>query len=163
MKKPTALFIIMMIVFAAQAQTYSDIKVSDLPKAAREYVSQNIPGTTIVRAVKIDNNGAINYGAVCEGNGRKYALVFDQEGRFIQKVDKLNSAAPKEKAPDKTSTGTTTGKTPAPVQSSSHSQMKTIPVENTAIIEENNTSDRLARKKAQRHRFFLMNSGKGMS
>ena len=89
MKKLIAMILMAGFTLVAAAQTYTDIKVSELPKATRDYVSQNMPDATITRAVKYDNNGTVNYGVVFESRGNKRVLVFDQNGNFLQKGDHL--------------------------------------------------------------------------
>jgi len=89
------------------SQNYSEIKASQLPKGATTYVTTNFKGMPIKKAVKIDDNGVIKYGAVLEGNGRKYTLVFDKNGKFLDKGESLFGKKQNKNAKDPSKTNTT--------------------------------------------------------
>ena len=109
MKKFMPLILLAMFSIATVAQTITDITVSQLPKATKDYISQNMPGGKITRAVKIDDKGTLKYGAQIETGGRKHILIFDKGGNFLQKGDNLK--------------GNNTGTTP-PVGSAKPGQSK---------------------------------------
>ncbi len=62
-------------------QTEEEIRVSDLPKAAMEYIEKNVQ-KKIKEASKItEAKGTVNYEA--EAGGEDY--IFDSEGKFLKK------------------------------------------------------------------------------
>ena len=64
-------------------QTETEIPVSSLPDAAKEYLSKNLPGKKIKEAAKItDAGGIITYEA--EIGGTDY--LFDSAGNFLSKA-----------------------------------------------------------------------------
>jgi hypothetical protein len=64
-------------------ETETDIAVTDLPKAAQDYVKQHYAGAKITEAAKIIKaNGDINYEA--EVNHKD--VVFDVNGKFIKET-----------------------------------------------------------------------------
>ncbi len=71
------------------AQTKTEIKTTDLPKAAVKYVKDNLPGATITRAFRMEENKVISYGTVLDIQGRKHILIFDKNGNFLKKGDNL--------------------------------------------------------------------------
>ena len=96
------------------AQNYAEISTSQLPKGATSYISKNFKGMSIIRAVKVNDNGVIKYGTVLDGKGRKYTLVFDKDGKFLDKgedlLKKLQSAKTAQQA--KPNTDPKAGSTP---------------------------------------------------
>ena len=80
------------------AQKTTDIPVAKLPKAATDYIKENLPGTTITKATKVEDKGVITYNVSIDVKGRKHILVFDKDGKFLKKGDDLiQSSAPKNK------------------------------------------------------------------
>lgn len=75
------------------SQDYVEIKTSDLPKGVHEYVTSNMPGGVIARAVSGTEQGQTVYAAVIEFRGNKRVMVFDKEGSFLRKADNLSSSA----------------------------------------------------------------------
>ena len=71
-----------------RAQDYTEIKVSQLPKATQDYIQRNLSGQKITRVVKSENNGVLTYGVAFETGGNKRVLVFDKDGKYIQKGDR---------------------------------------------------------------------------
>ncbi len=71
------------------AQKQTEIKASQLPKATTDYITSNLPGTTIFRAVKADDKGTITYNVAVDVKGRKHIFVFDKDGNFLKKGDNL--------------------------------------------------------------------------
>ncbi len=78
----------------AQDKKMSEIKVSQLPKGVSEWVSKNIPGGSITRAGKIEENGGLSYVAMVDIKGQNRAFVFDKEGKFIGKGDNVLKSSP---------------------------------------------------------------------
>ncbi len=143
MKRVIISVLCLLIVAITGAQTLTDISMSRLPKATRDYITTNLPNMNITRTVKIDDNGITKYGVAFESNGRKRALIFDQDGKFLTKAEKLEQAiGPVQQAnPQGTGTTGTTGtpgttsttpsKNPSPPSKypSSGTQSKDIPAE----------------------------------
>lgn len=73
----------------SQNQKLVDIKTSQLPKGAVDFVKQNLPGGMIVGAAKIDDKSGTTFIAITEIKGKKFAYQFDKEGKFIGKADHL--------------------------------------------------------------------------
>ncbi|HTF04609.1 MAG TPA: PepSY-like domain-containing protein [Bacteroidia bacterium] len=64
-------------------ETEVEIAVSELPKAASEYVAKNHAGTKISEAAKItDAQGTVTY----EAEVGKSDLIFDAQGNFIKEI-----------------------------------------------------------------------------
>jgi hypothetical protein len=62
-------------------ETETEIKVSDLPVRAKEYITKKYPGQKIKEAAKIvDSKGFVTYEAELKGRD----LIFDSEGKFIK-------------------------------------------------------------------------------
>jgi hypothetical protein len=80
------------------AQKSTDIPVSKLPKAATEYLTNNLPGTTITKAAKIEDKGEITYSATVDVKGKKHLFIFDKEGKFLKKGDDLVAEPAKDKS-----------------------------------------------------------------
>jgi len=69
-------------------ETEYEITPSDLPAAAKAYVSTNIPGEKIKEASKItDAKGVVTFEA--EVKGMDY--IFDKDGKFIKKVEEKDN------------------------------------------------------------------------
>ena len=86
MKKIVLLLMLALSVGLVAGQEFTDIKISQLPKKAQEYLASNMKGMTPIRTVKIEKNGILSYGVVYEVDGRKRVLGFDKDGNFTQKV-----------------------------------------------------------------------------
>jgi hypothetical protein len=71
------------------AQTGQEIQPSKLPKTTTDYITKNFPGSTILRAVKVDDpKKEITYVAMFFGADKvRYFLCFDSKGKFIRKGD----------------------------------------------------------------------------
>jgi hypothetical protein len=88
------------------AQEYTDIKVSQLPKATQGYIAENFKGTQPSRVVRIDDKGTINYAVVFESDGRKKVLAFDKDGKFIQKGNQVSTGQQQTHSANTAGTGT---------------------------------------------------------
>jgi hypothetical protein len=65
--------------------TAMEISISDLPKAASDYMAKNFTGKKITEAARIvDSKNIITYEAEVKGVGD---LVFDASGNFVKKED----------------------------------------------------------------------------
>jgi hypothetical protein len=74
------------------AQGYSEIKSSQLPKKATDYLKKNLGTYTMGRAAKSDEKGVIKYAVVAETRGKKAVYVFDKDGNFLDRVKNLEEA-----------------------------------------------------------------------
>jgi hypothetical protein len=110
------LFLSFVVVFA---QTYQEIKVSKLPKGVTNYVAANFRGAKIVKAGQGSQNGITYYGAVLEDRGRKFSMIFDKDGNFLQKVENLSKV---------TLPGTTASTTKTPVNTLMPQGVKPLPL-----------------------------------
>ena len=64
-------------------ETESDIAVSELPQAVKDYVKEHYAGATIKEASKIiKNTRELNYEALVNGKD----VIFDASGNFIEEV-----------------------------------------------------------------------------
>ena len=90
MKKLIALFAVISFSIALYAQKAEEIKVSALPKNTTAWVTQNFKGGTIERAAKVtDGKKVIGYCASVEADRRKMILVFDKNGKYLNRVKKM--------------------------------------------------------------------------
>ena len=117
MKKITLLLMLFSISCFVFPQQYEEISIAKLPKGVKDYVTQNFKNVKIIRAAQSVQNNEKIYGAVIEADGRKYSMIFDKNGTFIQKADDLlKSLAPSGKTGSMggSSGGTTGGLTGGP-------------------------------------------------
>jgi hypothetical protein len=147
MKRMIIFVLCLLIAAVAGAQTITDISMSQLPKATRDYIAENMPNANITRTVKIDDKGITKYGVVFESNGRKRALIFDKDGKFLTKAENLEQATGPVHQANPQGTGTTSttpSKNPSPPSQSpsSGTQSKDIPPERlpSGIIKYINTT-----------------------
>jgi hypothetical protein len=130
MKRLIGVIFILVTVIAA-AQSYTDIKYSELPKTTQDYVKVNLAGLDITRTVKIEDNGKTSYGVVFESRGAKHVLIFDKDGNYLQKGDDLFSQQAKPKneevtpAVPATASKTTTAISPDQLPASARDYIKT--------------------------------------
>lgn len=68
-----------------QNRKVSEIKPGELPKGVSTWIDTNVPGGTIARAGKIEQNGTITYTVVIDSKGRKHTAHFDKDGNFAGK------------------------------------------------------------------------------
>jgi YD repeat-containing protein len=115
MKKIMLALIVAMfsLVGFAQDKKQTEIKVDQLPKEVTKWVTNNIPGGKITKAGKIEENGVVSYAAVVEARGQKHGYMFDKNGKFTGKADRMNQTAPVAKPPVKAQEAKPTTKTSA--------------------------------------------------
>lgn len=66
------------------AETETDIKVSELPVSAQNYVKEHYKGKTIKESARITKeDGTVNYEAEVGGKD----VLFDADGKFIKEVN----------------------------------------------------------------------------
>ena len=82
---------LMMIMFAgvtfSQDRKTTELKASQLPKEATNWISKNISGGKITRCGKVEEKGVVTYVAVVEQKGRKHSYLFDKDGKYTGKGD----------------------------------------------------------------------------
>jgi hypothetical protein len=114
------LMLFMAVIFAVtfvNAQTKTEVKVSDLQKAITDHITANFAGYTINKAFKVDHKGVITYNVHISKAADKLTLEFDKDGNFVKKMAAqpkpatAPKAKPTEKAPAKApAKSTKTGK-----------------------------------------------------
>jgi len=96
------------MVCVSQNQKLVDIKQSQLPKAALDFMKQNLPGAPVIRAAKLDDKTGITYIAVTQIKDKTFAYQFDKEGKFLGKADHLLKAQTQGSGTKPATAGTTT-------------------------------------------------------
>jgi hypothetical protein len=88
--KKTILFISAML-FSVYifAQKSTEIAASKLPQATTDYIKDNLPGTKIDKAYKVEDKGVVTYNVTIDVKGKKHLLIFDKDGKFLKKGDDL--------------------------------------------------------------------------
>lgn len=96
--KKTLLFIAALFISVtlfSQTRT-TDIPASKLPAGVTQYLQDNLPGSTITKAAKVEEKGDITYNVTIDLKGKKHQFVFDKAGKFLKKGDALvDSRTPK--------------------------------------------------------------------
>lgn len=65
-----------------------DIKISELPAAALEYLKKNYPTNKITESAKItDDKNVVTYEAEINKDGKSYDVLLDANGKFIKIVE----------------------------------------------------------------------------
>ena len=64
-----------------------DIKTSELPQAALDYLKKKYPKNKITEAAKTtDDKNVVSYEAEIKKKGKSYDLLFDESGKFLKIV-----------------------------------------------------------------------------
>jgi hypothetical protein len=108
MKKVILMLVVALFTTFAFAQTKTEMKPKELSKSITDYVTTNMAGYTIDKAFKVDSKGVITYNILVVKGTVKHILVFDKEGKFLEKGD--------HKAQGATKTVNETNPTPTPAQ-----------------------------------------------
>lgn len=95
MKKLLLVVLATLFISSVFAQKTTEIKTKDLPKATTDWIKTNMPPAVIEKSVKLDDKGTITYNVLVTSVGRKHILVFDKDGKYLQKGDDLYKAVPK--------------------------------------------------------------------
>jgi hypothetical protein len=85
-------FLFYSIVFA---QKITEVKKEDLPQNILSYTRTNLKGSTIFKAVKLDDKGTMTYNVAIDVHGQKQILVFDKYGKFMKKGDDFPKSSKK--------------------------------------------------------------------
>jgi hypothetical protein len=85
------------------AQTMTEVKAKDLPRAIEKYINDNLPGGKIYKAVKVYDKGVMTYNVAIDLKGHKYVYIFNKDGKFLKKGD--DQAKPSVKATVKKGNG----------------------------------------------------------
>jgi hypothetical protein len=81
--KKVVLFTVMILgVLAVNAQTRTAVKVTDLPKAITENMTNNHKGFTAQEAFKIDTKNVISYEVIGKEGQKEMSLFYDKDGKF---------------------------------------------------------------------------------
>jgi hypothetical protein len=95
MKNIMTILFIFMFFSGVFAQKITEVRKEDLPETIVKYVSKNIKGATIFKAVKLDDKGTKTYNVAIDIHGHKHIYVFDKAGKFLKKGDDLVNSAKK--------------------------------------------------------------------
>ncbi len=88
MKRLLSVFVFLMAVVALNAQqARTPVKVTDLNKAITDNISKDYIGYTIKDATKIVNNGVTTYEVVISKGTTSETLLYDNSGKFLNKVN----------------------------------------------------------------------------
>ncbi|MBN2173678.1 MAG: hypothetical protein JW731_06085 [Bacteroidales bacterium] len=92
--------------FTVHAQDKTEIKVSDLPQAITQDLSQNHSGWQAEKAYKLDTKGEITYKVVVKSSkeDKRMKFTYDENGKLLNKEayqnDKTKSDMNKKNNPD---------------------------------------------------------------
>jgi hypothetical protein len=65
-----------------------DMKITEIPLSALDYLKKNYPSNKIIEAAKItDDKKVVTYEAEIGKNGKTYDVLFDASGKFIKIVE----------------------------------------------------------------------------
>ena len=95
MKRIFFLLLVTLFTTSLFAQKTTEIKTKDLPKATTDWIKTNMPPAVIQKSVKLDDKGTITYNVLVSSAGRNHILVFDKDGKYLQKGDNLYKNVPK--------------------------------------------------------------------
>jgi hypothetical protein len=88
MKKLLSVFVFLMAVVALNAQqTRTPVKVTDLNKAITDNITRDYAGYVIKNATHIMNNGVTTYEVVISKGTTSETLLYDNTGKFLNKVN----------------------------------------------------------------------------
>ena len=98
MKKGLFILVLMMSVLVVNGQadtTYkkmnskqTTVKVADLPRAVTDNIAKMYPGYTVKEASTVMENMALNYHVVVSNGSATETLVYDKDGKFLNKLTK---------------------------------------------------------------------------
>jgi hypothetical protein len=113
MRKIILIFATILFSTVIFAQKSTEIPAAKLPKATTDYLKDNLPGTKIDKAFKVEDKGVITYNVNVDVKGKKHLFIFDKDGKFLKKGDDLiqSGGAPKTATPPAKQPADTTGKT----------------------------------------------------
>ena len=72
------------------AQTKTEIKVTELQKVITDYIVRNYSGYTIEKAFRIERNGITAYRVAVKNDKSNLILVFDKDGKFLKEKEPQN-------------------------------------------------------------------------
>ena len=89
-------FIMSVLVVNGQADTtykkmnskQTTVKVADLPRAVTDNIAKMYPGYTVKEASTVMENMALNYHVVVSNGSATETLVYDKDGKFLNKLTK---------------------------------------------------------------------------
>jgi hypothetical protein len=83
-----------------QKSNAKEIPVSQLPKAATDYITNNLPGAKITKVTKAENDAEAMYHVAVDLKGKAHSLIFNKEGKFMKMgEEKVTTPTPTVKAP----------------------------------------------------------------
>jgi hypothetical protein len=106
MKRLFSVFVLMMAVVALSAQqTRTPVRIADLNKAITDNVSKDYAGYAIKDATRILNNGVTTYEVVISKGTTSETLLYDNSGKFLNKVNMTAGSAEKSGTSKKSGSG----------------------------------------------------------
>jgi archaellum component FlaG (FlaF/FlaG flagellin family) len=106
MKKLLSVLVFLMAVGAMNAQqTRTPVKVTDLNKAITDNITKDYAGFIIKDATQIVNNGATTYEVVISKGTTSETLLYDNAGKFLNKVNMTAGTAGKSGMTKKSGSG----------------------------------------------------------
>jgi hypothetical protein len=85
MKKLMIVLVLVMAAMVVNAQR-TPVKVADLQKSISEYITKDYTGFIIKDAIKVVANNAITYEVAITKGSTSETLVFDKDGKFLNKM-----------------------------------------------------------------------------
>jgi uncharacterized protein YxeA len=89
MKTFVLLILALFIGILGTSQTVTELKQSQLPKATQDYIKNSLKGATITKCAKMEDKGVVKYAVAFDMKGRKHIVIFDKNGNFLEKGDKI--------------------------------------------------------------------------
>jgi hypothetical protein len=86
MKKIILVFLVSIFVTFVYGQTKTEVKTTDLKKEITSNIAKDYAGFKIDKAFKVDNAGVINYQVNISQERAKITLIYDKDGKFLNKI-----------------------------------------------------------------------------
>lgn len=80
-----------MTMHSMQEAVRVDVKVDDLLKAITDNITKDFAGYTIEEATSVTLNDIVTYEVVVVNENETETLLYDTDGLFLKKMDKLTS------------------------------------------------------------------------
>jgi uncharacterized protein involved in high-affinity Fe2+ transport len=98
MKKLKMIVVFSLFFLVLSAQKYQEVHKQDLPRKIDSYIRSNQKDATFFKAVKQEEKGITTYDVALDIHGKKQILVFDKNGKYVRKGDKLPAFTDKSSA-----------------------------------------------------------------
>jgi hypothetical protein len=87
MKKIFLVFLVNLFVYAAFAQTRTEVQINDLKKEITNSVAKDFAGYKIDRAFRVDKGNDIVFHVIVSKERSRMTLVYDKNGAFVKKIE----------------------------------------------------------------------------